>query len=83
MEVRSSSEFLCCPKNENVDIIKSGMLLLPAVLSMMAGAVDVIGFLALGVFTAHITGNLIVEARSGGFSIIETEKTSEKALGAR
>ena len=29
---------------------------------MTAGAVDVIGFLALGVFTAHITGNLVILA---------------------
>jgi uncharacterized membrane protein YoaK (UPF0700 family) len=37
--------------------------LLPAVLSTTAGAVDVIGFLALGgLFTAHITGNVVVVA---------------------
>jgi len=46
--------------------------LLPAVLSTTAGAVDVIGFLALGgLFTAHITGNLCVLAAhyiTGGFS---------------
>jgi uncharacterized membrane protein YoaK (UPF0700 family) len=46
--------------------------LLPAVLSTTAGAVDVIGFLALGgLFTAHISGNLCVVAAhyiTGGFS---------------
>ena len=46
--------------------------MLPAVLSMTAGAVDVIGFLALGgLFTAHISGNrCVVSAHyiTGGFS---------------
>jgi len=37
--------------------------LLPAVLSVTAGAVDIIGFLALGgLFTSHITGNLVIVA---------------------
>jgi uncharacterized membrane protein YoaK (UPF0700 family) len=44
------------------------------VLSMTAGAVDVIGFLALGgLFTAHITGNIVILAAhyiTGGFSRI-------------
>src|SRR6266436_5888459 len=46
--------------------------LLPAVLSTTAGAVDIIGFLALGgLFTAHITGNVVILAAHyvvGGFS---------------
>jgi uncharacterized membrane protein YoaK (UPF0700 family) len=43
-------------------VTKAGWLL-PAVLSTTAGAVDVIGFLALGgLFTAHISGNLCVVA---------------------
>src|SRR6267378_5360050 len=48
--------------------------LLPLLLSATAGAVDVIGFLALGgLFTAHITGNLVVLAAhyvTGRFSEI-------------
>jgi len=48
--------------------------LLPAVLSTTAGAVDVIGFLALGgLFTSHITGNVVIVAAhyvTGGFSQI-------------
>lgn len=33
---------------------------LPPLLAVIAGMVDVIGFLKLGLFTAHITGNLVV-----------------------
>jgi uncharacterized membrane protein YoaK (UPF0700 family) len=33
---------------------------LPALLSVIAGMVDVIGFLSLGIFTAHVTGNIVV-----------------------
>jgi uncharacterized membrane protein YoaK (UPF0700 family) len=48
--------------------------LLVAALSMTAGAVDVIGFLALGgLFTAHITGNIVILGAhyiTGGFSRI-------------
>jgi uncharacterized membrane protein YoaK (UPF0700 family) len=51
--------------------LRSGWLL-PAVLSTTAGAVDVIGFLAVGgLFTAHITGNVVIVAAhyvTGGFS---------------
>src|SRR5512135_3279221 len=36
---------------------------LPFVLSVIAGSTDIIGFLALnGLFTAHITGNIVVLA---------------------
>jgi uncharacterized membrane protein YoaK (UPF0700 family) len=48
--------------------------LLVAVLSMTAGSVDLIGFLAFGgLFTAHITGNVVILAAhyiTGGFSRI-------------
>lgn len=33
---------------------------LPALLSVIAGMVDLISFLSLGIFTAHITGNIVV-----------------------
>jgi uncharacterized membrane protein YoaK (UPF0700 family) len=39
-----------------------GIKLLPFLLGMIAGSVDVIGFLGLGLFTAHITGNLVILA---------------------
>ena len=40
-----------------------GTRLLPLVLSVTAGSVDVIGFLGLGgLFTAHVTGNLVILA---------------------
>ena len=39
-------------------------LLLPAVLSVIAGSVDVISFLGLdGLFNAHITGNIVDRLR--------------------
>jgi uncharacterized membrane protein YoaK (UPF0700 family) len=49
-----------------------GNWLLPSVLSAIAGAVDITGFLALGgLFTAQITGNLVIVAAhflTGGFT---------------
>src|SRR5262252_3432199 len=35
-------------------------LWLPTLLSIIAGMVDLIGFLSLGIFTAHVTGNIVV-----------------------
>jgi uncharacterized membrane protein YoaK (UPF0700 family) len=35
-------------------------LWLPTLLSVIAGMVDLIGFLSLGIFTAHVTGNIVV-----------------------
>jgi uncharacterized membrane protein YoaK (UPF0700 family) len=44
-----------------------GTKLLPSVLSVTAGSVDVIGFLGLGgLLTAHITGNLVILAANVG-----------------
>src|SRR5271156_2571726 len=46
----------------SVDVSRA-MKLLPAVLSITAGSVDVISFLGLGgLFNAHITGNLVILA---------------------
>ena len=48
---------------------------LPVILSTIAGLVDVIGFLNFGLFTAHITGNLVIIAatvvRSGSLNIAQ------------
>ncbi len=38
------------------------MTLLPTVLSLIAGSCDSIGFIGLGFFTAHVTGNLVILA---------------------
>src|SRR5271170_5116360 len=46
----------------SVDVSRA-MKLLPAVLSITAGSVDVISFLGLGgLFNAHVTGNLVILA---------------------
>src|SRR5215831_16797108 len=43
----------------------AGVLLFPAVLSLIAGSADVISFLGLdGLFNAHITGNLVIIAEA-------------------
>jgi uncharacterized membrane protein YoaK (UPF0700 family) len=70
---REAGTLIGCPGGQNVEgpvLTTTGLVtgvrggwLLPAVLSTTAGAVDVIGFLALGgLFTAHITGNVVVVA---------------------
>ena len=50
------------PEQERGMLLQTDWLLVPA-LSTTAGAADAIGFLSLGgLFTAHITGNLVVPA---------------------
>src|SRR5882757_2551357 len=45
------------------DALDLSVVALPCVLSLIAGSTDTIGFLSLnGLFTAHITGNLVVLA---------------------
>ena len=55
--VRSSPD----PSDEVLDLARLERVL-PPLLSAIAGTVDVIGFLSLGLFTAHVTGNLVVIA---------------------
>jgi uncharacterized membrane protein YoaK (UPF0700 family) len=47
--------------NEAPDVARLQRRLAP-LLAVVAGMVDVIGFLGLGIFTAHVTGNLVVIA---------------------
>ena len=49
------------PSDEVLDLARLERVL-PPLLSVIAGTVDVIGFLSLGLFTAHVTGNLVVIA---------------------
>jgi uncharacterized membrane protein YoaK (UPF0700 family) len=45
------------------EVVDLSVVALPFVLSLIAGSTDTIGFLSLnGLFTAHITGNLVVLA---------------------
>jgi uncharacterized membrane protein YoaK (UPF0700 family) len=42
--------------------------LLPTVLSVIAGTADVTSFLGLGLFSSHVTGNLVILAAHLGSS---------------
>lgn len=49
------------PASDSAEVLRFEKRLVP-LLSVIAGMVDVIGFLSLGLFTAHITGNIVVIA---------------------
>ncbi len=49
------------PSNDTPDVAPLHRRL-PPLLSVIAGMVDVIGYLSPGIFTAHVTGNLVVIA---------------------
>ena len=49
------------PANEPNELVRLERWL-PTLLGVVAGMVDVTGFLTLGLFTAHVTGNLVVIA---------------------
>ena len=49
------------PANDSPELLRFEKRL-PPLLSVIAGTVDVIGFLSFGLFTAHVTGNLVVIA---------------------
>ena len=46
--------------SHSTTILSRSELWLPTLLSVIAGMVDLIGFLSLGIFTAHVTGNIVV-----------------------
>ena len=46
--------------SHTVPVLSRSEQWLPTLLSVIAGMVDVIGFLTLGIFTAHVTGNIVV-----------------------
>ena len=55
----ASSHLLSSASDESPLLLRQEKCL-PTLLSIIAGTVDLTGFLSLGIFTAHITGNLVV-----------------------
>lgn len=60
----STKELVCMPAKavapSRTAALSRSERWLPTLLSVIAGMVDVIGFLSLGIFTAHVTGNIVV-----------------------
>jgi uncharacterized membrane protein YoaK (UPF0700 family) len=63
LKVDAASEWPTNSMGDETHAYRRSAFLLPTLLSMTAGAVDVISFLGFGgLFTAHITGNLVILA---------------------
>src|SRR5215813_2098923 len=58
--IDSTAENSGASRSRTGGMTSRSQLCLPTLLSVIAGMVDLIGFLSLGIFTAHITGNIVV-----------------------
>jgi uncharacterized membrane protein YoaK (UPF0700 family) len=58
--VQSTAIYAGADASHNPATLSRSERWLPTLLSVIAGMVDLIGFLSLGIFSAHITGNIVI-----------------------